>query len=86
MRRAIANGVLPDMAGVDFLRRVKASAHTRSTPAVILTTTDDKREVQRCYDLGANVYLTKPVEYEGFANAVRQLGLLFAVVQAPTSP
>jgi CheY-like chemotaxis protein len=77
---------LPDMAGVEILRRVKANAHTRSAPVLILTTTDDKREVQRCYDLGANVYITKPVEYEGFANAVRQLGLFFAVVQVPTLP
>ena len=77
---------LPDMAGVDFLRRVKASGPTRSTPAVILTTTDDKREIQRCNDLGANVYMTKPVDHEGFANEVRQLGLFFAVVQVPTSP
>jgi hypothetical protein len=39
--------------------------------------------MQRCYDLGANVYVTKPVEYERFANAIRQLGLFFAVMQVP---
>ena len=55
----------------------------RRSPVVVLTTTDDKREIQRCYDLGANVYITKPVNYEGFANAIRQLGLFFSVMQVP---
>jgi CheY-like chemotaxis protein len=50
---------------------------------VVLTTTDDKIEVQRCYDLGCNVYITKPVDYEHFSNAIQQLGLFLAVVQIP---
>ena len=50
---------------------------------IVLTTTDDQREIQRCYDLGANVYITKPVELRGFANAIRQLGLFFSVMQVP---
>lgn len=74
---------LPDMTGVDILEKVKSNAHTRRSPVVVLTTTDDEREIQRCYDLGANVYITKPVDYEGFANAIRQLGLFFAVMQVP---
>ena len=52
---------------------------------VVRTTTDDKREIERCYDLGANVYITKPVDYEGFAGAIRQLGLFFSVMQVPTT-
>ena len=55
----------------------------RRIPVVILTTTDDEREIQRCYDLGANVYITKPVDYDNFANAIRQLGLFFSVMQIP---
>ena len=51
----------------------------------MLTTTDDKREIERCYELGCNVYITKPVEYEQFANAIRQLGLFFSVIQVPES-
>ncbi|MDF2809156.1 MAG: two-component response regulator [Microvirga sp.] len=74
---------LPDMTGVDILEKVKANPHTRRSPVVVLTTTDDAREIQRCYDLGANVYITKPVNYDGFANAIRQLGLFFAVMQVP---
>jgi DNA-binding NarL/FixJ family response regulator len=49
----------------------------------VLTTTDDKLEIQRCYDLGCNVYITKPVEYEGFSAAIRQLGLFLTVMQVP---
>lgn len=77
---------LPDMTGVDILERVKANPHTRLAPVVVLTTTDDAREIQRCYDLGANVYITKPVNYDGFANAIRQLGLFFSVMQVPQTP
>ncbi len=74
---------LPDMTGIDILEKLKANVHTRRSPVVVLTTTDDAREIQRCYDLGANVYITKPVNYEGFANAIRQLGLFFSVMQVP---
>ena len=74
---------LPDMTGIDILAKVKANRHVRLSPVVVLTTTDDKMEIQRCYDLGANVYITKPVNYEGFANAIRQLGLFFSVMQVP---
>jgi CheY-like chemotaxis protein len=74
---------LPDMTGIDILAQVKANAHLRRSPVVVLTTTDDQREIQRCYDLGCNVYVTKPVNYEGFSNAIRQLGLFFSVMQVP---
>lgn len=74
---------LPDMSGVDILKRVKDHAGLRRTPVVVLTTTDDKAEIQRCYDLGCNVYITKPVNYENFAQAIRQLGLFFMVMQVP---
>lgn len=74
---------LPDMSGISILERLKANVHTKRIPVVVLTTTDDEREVKRCYDLGANVYVTKPVDYENFANAIRQLGLFFSVIQVP---
>lgn len=74
---------LPDMGGVSILEKVKSNAHLKRTPVIVLTTTDDTREIQRCYDLGANVYITKPVDYDGFATAIRQLGLFFAVIQVP---
>jgi CheY-like chemotaxis protein len=74
---------LPDMSGIDILRRLKDDEALRRVPVVVLTTTDDETEIQRCYDLGANVYITKPVDYDAFANAIRQLGLFFSVMQVP---
>ena len=74
---------LPDMTGIDILMKLKANEHTRRAPVIVLTTTDDQREIQRCYDLGANVYITKPLNYESFANAIRQLGLFLSVIQVP---
>jgi CheY-like chemotaxis protein len=75
---------LPDMSGTDILARIKAEGSPlRRTPVVVLTTTDDKVEIQRCYDLGCNVYITKPVNYESFAQAIRQLGLFLSVIQVP---
>ena len=76
---------LPDMSGTDILARIKGegAGGLRRTPVVVLTTTDDKVEIQRCYDLGCNVYITKPVNYESFAQAIRQLGLFLSVIQVP---
>jgi DNA-binding response OmpR family regulator len=74
---------LPDMSGTDILAKVKGDERLRRAPVVVLTTTDDKVEIQRCYDLGCNVYITKPVDYESFAGAIRQLGLFLSVMQSP---
>jgi CheY-like chemotaxis protein len=74
---------LPDMSGTDILAKIKAAPALKRTPVVVLTTTDDKVEIQRCYDLGCNVYVTKPVNYEAFAEAIRQLGLFLSVIQVP---
>lgn len=76
---------LPDMTGTDILRQLKESRHLKCTPVVVLTTTDDSREIKRCYELGCSVYVTKPVNYESFANAIRQLGLFFSVIQVPVA-
>jgi CheY-like chemotaxis protein len=74
---------LPDMFGIDILKRIKENEHLRVSPVVVLTTTDDRSEIQRCYDLGCNVYITKPVDYEKFANAIQQFGLFMYVMQFP---
>ncbi|MCT7377858.1 response regulator [Chelativorans salis] len=74
---------LPDMSGVEILKRIKEHEHLKRAPVVVLTTTDDQHEIKRCYDLGCNVYITKPVDYESFANSIRQLGLFFSVMQVP---
>ncbi len=74
---------LPDMTGIDILRQIKENKFLKAVPVVVLTTTDDSQEIKRCYELGCNVYITKPVNYESFANAIRQLGLFFSVIQVP---
>ncbi|HEY0219587.1 MAG TPA: response regulator [Afipia sp.] len=76
---------LPDMTGTDILHQVKENKYLKCTPVVVLTTTDDAEEIKRCYALGCNVYITKPVNYENFANAIRQLGLFFSVIQVPAA-
>lgn len=74
---------MPRVDGVEVLRRLKSNPRTSSIPVIMLTTTDDPREVERCYQLGCNVYITKPVEYESFIEAIRQLGLFLQVVRVP---
>ncbi len=76
---------LPDMSGLDILAKIKGDDKLKRSPVVVLTTTDDKVEIERCYDMGANVYITKPVNYESFSDAIRQLGLFLAVIQVPES-
>jgi len=77
---------LPDMSGIGILARIKSDPALRRIPVVVLTTTDDQREIQRCYDLGCNVYVTKPVNYETFAAAIRKLGLFLEVMTIPPGP
>ena len=74
---------LPVLDGYQVLELMKADERTKRIPVIILTTTDDAREVSRCYDLGCSVYITKPVEYEQFTDAIRKLGLFLSVVTMP---
>ena len=73
---------LPDMSGVDILRRIKSHPILKAAPVVVLTTTDDKTEINRCYELGCSVDVTKPIDYDSFAEAIRRLGLFLQVVRA----
>ncbi|HXZ08380.1 MAG TPA: response regulator, partial [Paraburkholderia sp.] len=57
---------MPRVDGFEVLRRLKESPATSALPVIVLTTTDDPREIDRCYELGCNVYITKPVEYDAF--------------------
>ncbi len=72
---------LPRIDGVDVLRRLKADRRTSRVPTIMLTTTDDPREIERCYQLGCNVYVTKPVEYDSFMEAIRRLGFFLQIVK-----
>ena len=75
---------LPVLDGYRVLARMKTDERTKRIPVIILTSTlDDTREVSRCYDSGCSVYITKPVEYEEFAMAIRRLGLFLSIVNIP---
>lgn len=74
---------MPRVDGFEVLRRLKESPQTAAVPVIVLTTTDDPREIARCYELGCNVYITKPVEYDAFIEAVRRLGFFLQVVKLP---
>jgi CheY-like chemotaxis protein len=74
---------MPRVDGFEVLRRLKETPSTSSMPVIVLTTTDDPREIERCYELGCNVYITKPVEYDAFIEAVRRLGFFLQVVKLP---
>lgn len=74
---------MPKVDGVEVLRQVKADPELRKIPVLMLTTTDDPREVERCHALGCNNYIVKPVDYDKFAEAIKQLGLFISLVQVP---
>ena len=74
---------MPRVDGIEVLRQLKADPATATVPVIMLTTTDDPREVERCYQLGCNVYITKPVAYDQFVEAIKQLGLFLQVVKLP---
>ena len=74
---------MPLVDGVEVLTAVRANRETVRLPVIMLTTTDDPREIERCYELGCNVYITKPVGYDKFAEAVKSLGLFLQLIQVP---
>ncbi len=74
---------MPRVDGVEVLTQIKGSEATASMPTIMLTTTDDPREIRRCYEKGCNVYVTKPVDYSAFVEAIRRLGLLLQIVKVP---
>ena len=75
---------MPKVDGIEVLRRLKDDPELSKLPVIMLTTTDDSREVERCYELGCSVYIQKPVDYDKFAEAIRRLGLFVPLVLAPT--
>jgi CheY-like chemotaxis protein len=80
---AILDINMPRVNGVEVLANIKAHPDTSKIPVIMLTTTDDPREIEKCYELGCSVYLTKPVEYDAFVEAIRRLGLFLQVVEVP---
>lgn len=74
---------MPKVDGIEVLRRLKADPILHRLPVIMLTTTDDTREVERCHELGCNVYIQKPVDYDKFAEAIRRLGLFVMLLLVP---
>ena len=78
---------LPKIGGLDVLREIRADERTRLLPVVILTSSKEDRDLVRGYELGANSYIVKPVDFTQFADAVRQLGLYWLILnQQPPIP
>ena len=74
---------MPVLDGYQVLERMKRDERTKHIPVIILTTTDEPREVSRCYDCGCSIYLTKPVDYDEFSEAIHKLGLFIKAMMIP---
>lgn len=74
---------MPKVDGIEVLRRIKGDPELRKLPVIMLTTTDDAREVARCHELGCNVYIQKPVDYEKFVDAIHRLGRFITLLLLP---
>ncbi len=74
---------MPKADGFAVLERIKADPQLRLIPVLMLTSTDDQGEVNRCYALGANSYVVKPVRYDEFQDRIKALGLFLDVVRFP---
>jgi two-component system response regulator len=78
---------LPKIDGLEVLRRIRGDDRTKLQPVVILTTSNEERDIISSYQLGANSYIRKPVDFDQFIEAVRQLGLYWLVLnQSPRAP
>jgi CheY-like chemotaxis protein len=74
---------MPRVDGIEVLRKVKQDEFLKKMPVIMITTTDDPREINKCHELGCSNYITKPIDYEKFVEAVRKLGLFLLVVEVP---
>ncbi len=74
---------MPKVDGVEVLRKIREDKELRKMPVIMLTTTNDPREVENCHVFGCNNYIVKPVDYDDFIEAMRKLGLFLLVVEIP---
>jgi len=72
---------MPVMDGVQTLARLKSSERLRRIPVIMLTTTDDPAEIDQCYSLGCNFYVTKPLDFMDFGDTLRRLGSFMGIVR-----
>jgi two-component system response regulator len=74
---------LPKIDGLDVLKRIKGDPHTKTIPVVVLTSSNQQSDVVASYQLGVNAYIVKPVNFERFSEAVRDLGLFWLLLNQP---
>lgn len=74
---------LPRVDGLEVLQRIRSDDRTRRIPVVVLTSSREEPDIQRCYGLGVNSYLVKPVDFDGFVRAVTQTGLYWLLLNQP---
>ena len=74
---------MPKVDGMEVLERVKLNKATKKIPVVILTSSKEDPDVSRCYELGANSYIVKPVEFDSFIKAVTELGMFWMLLNHP---
>lgn len=74
---------MPRVDGCEVLRQIRADPHLRTTPVVILTSSEEESDLARSYQLGANAYVVKPVDFNTFVSAVSELGFFWALVNEP---
>ena len=74
---------MPKMDGLEVLRVVKQDSALKSVPIVVLTSSREERDILESYNVGVNAYVVKPVEFEGFLEVVRQLGLFWVTLNQP---
>lgn len=74
---------LPKVDGIEVLRRIKSDPRTRSTPVVVLTSSTEERDRLETYDLGANSFIVKPVDFDHFSEAISQVGLYWLILNHP---
>lgn len=72
---------MPLMDGIELLQKIKADAKLKDIPVIMLTTTDDPREVKTCYKYGCNMYITKPIQFDKFAEMLNRMGLFIQIVK-----
>ena len=77
---------LPKVDGMEVLRRLKAEPRTKTVPVVILTSSKEERDLVKGYNLGANSYIQKPVDFEQFRETVKSVGLYWLVINQPPVP
>jgi len=74
---------MPKLNGLEVLQKIKADPRTRAIPVVMLTSSKESPDIQKAYDLGANSYIVKPVNFEGFADAIKNLGFYWLLLNQP---